>query len=59
VSPLLRALIIEAAKLQDEKDDDAGYTGRVVHLIVPPTAEADTRSPGSIRRNDRRKKNHG
>jgi AraC-like DNA-binding protein len=33
VSPLLRALIIEAAKLQDERDD-AGYASRVVHLIV-------------------------
>jgi AraC-like DNA-binding protein len=33
VSPLLRALIIEAAKLQDGSDDK-GYAGRVVHLIV-------------------------
>jgi hypothetical protein len=33
VSPLLRALIIEAATLQDEPDD-AGYAGRAVHLIV-------------------------
>jgi AraC-like DNA-binding protein len=33
VSQLLRALIIEAATLQDEPDD-AGYAGRVVHLIV-------------------------
>lgn len=33
VSPLLRALIIEAATLQDERDED-GYAGRVVHLIV-------------------------
>lgn len=33
VSPLLRALIIETAKLQHEQDDDS-YTGRVVHLIV-------------------------
>lgn len=33
VSPLLRALIIEAAKLQHEQDDDR-YTDRVVHLIV-------------------------
>lgn len=33
VSPLLRALIIEAAKLQDEQDAD-GYASRVVHLVV-------------------------
>src|SRR5690242_7467099 len=33
VSPLLRALIIEAAKLQQEQDDDS-YASRVVHLIV-------------------------
>lgn len=33
VSPLLRALIIEAAKLQGEQDDD-GYASRVVHLII-------------------------
>jgi AraC-like DNA-binding protein len=34
VSPLLRALILEAATLQDENDADPGYAGRVVHLIV-------------------------
>ncbi len=33
VSPLLRALIIEAATLQDGQDDD-GCASRVVHLIV-------------------------
>jgi AraC-like DNA-binding protein len=33
VSPLLRALIIEAATLQGGQDDD-GYESRVVHLIV-------------------------
>jgi AraC-like DNA-binding protein len=33
VSPLLRALIIEAARLQHEQDDD-GCASRVVHLIV-------------------------
>ena len=33
VPPLLRALIIEATRLQDEQDD-ADYAGRVVHLIV-------------------------
>lgn len=33
VSPLLRALIIEAATVQEEQDD-ADYIGRVVHLII-------------------------
>jgi hypothetical protein len=33
VSPLLRALIIEAAALQDDRGD-AGYASRVTHLIV-------------------------
>jgi AraC-like DNA-binding protein len=33
VSPLLRALIIEAAKLQDERDDP-DYVSRVIHLII-------------------------
>jgi AraC-like DNA-binding protein/mannose-6-phosphate isomerase-like protein (cupin superfamily) len=33
VSPLLRALIIEAASIQGEKDHD-GYVGRVTHLII-------------------------
>jgi AraC-like DNA-binding protein len=33
VSLLLRALIIEAAKLQDERDDP-GYAGRVIQLII-------------------------
>lgn len=41
VSPLLRALIIEAATLQDDKDDDAGYAGRVVHLIVDQLRRAE------------------
>lgn len=40
VSPLLRALIIEAAKLQDEQDD-ADYVGRVVHLIVDQLRRAE------------------
>jgi AraC-like DNA-binding protein len=33
VSLLLRALIIEAATLQDERDD-SGYASRIVHLII-------------------------
>jgi AraC-like DNA-binding protein len=41
VSPLLRGLIIEAARLQDEPDDDAGYAGRVVHLIVDQLRRAE------------------
>src|SRR5215469_10641646 len=40
VSPLLRALISEAAKLQDE-GDDAGYAGRVVQLIVDQLRRAE------------------
>jgi AraC-like DNA-binding protein len=39
VSPLLRALIIEAAKLQDERDED-GYASRVIHLIVDQLCRA-------------------
>jgi AraC-like DNA-binding protein len=41
VSPLLRALIIEAAKLQDEQNDDPGYAGRVVDLIVDQLRRAE------------------
>jgi AraC-like DNA-binding protein len=41
VSPLLRALIVEAAQLQDEQDDDAGYAGRVIHLIVDQLRRAE------------------
>lgn len=41
VSPLLRALIIESAKLQHEPDADAGYAGRVVHLIVDQLRRAE------------------
>jgi AraC-like DNA-binding protein len=40
VSPLLRALIIEAAKLQDEQDD-VEYASRVVHLIVDQLRRAE------------------
>jgi AraC-like DNA-binding protein len=40
VSPLLRALIIEAARLQDE-GDDADYAGRVVQLIVDQLLHAE------------------
>jgi AraC-like DNA-binding protein len=33
VSPLLKALIIEAARIEDEEDND-GYTGRITQLIL-------------------------
>jgi AraC-like DNA-binding protein len=33
VSPLLRALIIEAARIENEEDND-GYTGRITQLIL-------------------------